>query len=118
VLGLPNNDPVKSDLLNAHQLVLTRALKVKGMTAVLTFTDSAGAAAKLQIPAGSVPKSGSSDVGVDLNAAWDGNTKLTLTATSDFYIAGELRTFDANGLAGPGSTIGPLVEGVKGLHLK
>jgi hypothetical protein len=116
VLGLPDTDPVKTDLLSSHQLVLSRALKVKGMTAVLEFTDSAGAAAKLQIPGGSIPKAG--NVGVDLNATWNGNTKLTLNAPADFYIAGELRTFDVNGLAGPGSEVGPLVKDAGTLRLK
>ena len=73
---------------------------------------------KLQIPAGSIPKAAGSDVGVDLNATWSGNTKLTLTAPADFYIAGELRTFDSNGLAGPSSKIGPQIEDTKKLHIR
>ena len=118
VLGLPDNDPVKTDLLASNQLVLSRALKVKGMTAVLEFSDTAGAAAKINIPAGPVPKAAGNGVGVDLDATWSGNTKLTLTAPADFYIAGELRTFSTSGLAGPGSTIGPQFQDISKLHMR
>jgi hypothetical protein len=115
---LETND-VKKDLLENHELVLSRALRVSGMKATLQFTNDAGAAAKLQIPNGSViSKSKDTSAPVELNVSWQGNTQLTLTAQSDFYIAGELRNYTATGLAGPAQEIGPVAPDVKSLHLK
>lgn len=117
VSGLPDSNSVKTDLQNPNQLVLSRALLVKGMTAVLEFKGSAGGTAKLSVPSGPVPKDANSNIGIDLSANWEGDTKLTLTATSAFYIAGELRHY-SGGLAGGSPVIGPLEPNAGKVHLK
>lgn len=112
VLGFPDSNPVKSDLLNEHQLVLSRALRVSGMSAVVEFTHDNGVNAKANIPNGPI-----AGAGLSLDATWTGDTKLTITAPADFYIAGELRTFSVNGLAGGSRDVGSVVD-PKGLYVK
>jgi len=113
VLGLPNTNTVKTDLIQGKQLVLTRALKVAGMTADLEFTSDIGPSVKLSIQNG--PLKG---VGVNFSAEWKSDTKLTITSTSDFYVAGELHTFSETGLAGGATEIGPLVPRVAKIKVR
>lgn len=110
ILSLPAGHPIRDALLSGGHLVLARALRVKGMQAELEFSESTGVDVKAKIPNGAIGLPAGS-TGVGLSAQWTGNTKLTLTAPSDFYIAGELRRFSETGLAGS-SEIGDLVTGV------
>ena len=109
ILHLPDGDAVKSDLLIGHDVVLSRALRVHGMTADLKFDSDVGTKLKGEAPnvVMGLP-SGSSTV--ELNGTWTSNTTLRLKAAQDFYIAGELRSFSVEGLAGPSEEIGPKVE--------
>jgi len=93
VIGLPDSNAVKQAISKEGHLVLARALRVKGMKAELEFATDVGADVKAKVP------DISGDKEVKLNGSWDGNTKLTLTATSDFFIAGELRRWSETGLA-------------------
>jgi hypothetical protein len=113
VLGLPDANSVKVDLLQGKQLVLTRALKVSGMTADLEFTSDIGPKVKLSMPNG--PLKG---IGVNFSAEWKSDTKLTISSTADFYVAGELRTFSQTGLAGGEANIGPLVPRVAKIKVR
>jgi len=112
VLGLSDDDSVKKDLLNNGHLVLSRALKIQGMTAELSFSTEIGGELKAKFP-----EIGPSDADVGLNGEWTGETKLVITCTSDFYIAGELREFRVTGLAAPSDDIGPKVENVDKLKV-
>jgi hypothetical protein len=53
VNGLPPDGPIRQDL-DSGQLVLSRALRVSGMKAVLTFDSAAGADVQVEVPEGTV----------------------------------------------------------------
>ncbi len=106
ILGLPDKDPVKDDLLRAGHLVLSRAIKVQGMEANLEFSSKVAPSVKASVPGGSI--------GGGLTATWTSDTKLTIKSDSSFFLAGELRQFSEEGgmaLAAP-REIGPLVTNV------
>lgn len=116
IRDLPDDNSVKRDLLTDHQPVLARALKVKGLTATLDFSSNVGPTVKAKFPFPHVP---SSQGGVNITGNWESDTKLTLTATSDFYIAGELRKYSPElGLSGPPTEIGELVTGVDEITIR
>jgi len=99
----PPANSIRSDLV-AGQLVLTRALKVKGMSATLEFSKDKAAALKINLPQNI---SGYTNSGINFSVGWESDSKLVLTSKSDFYIAGELRHYENNGLAS--DVIGSLV---------
>lgn len=103
VLSLPDSNQVKQDITRNGHLILARALRVKGMKAELEFSTDVGADVKAKVP------DVSGDKEIKLNGSWEGTTKLSVTAASDFYIAGELRRWSETGLAG--SEIGTLMTG-------
>lgn len=98
ISGLPSDSPIRSAILTKHDRILARALKVSGLKATLTFSSDVAPNIKASIPA----KIASGDnLGIDLTAEWKDDHTLQLTANDDAYIAGELRTYSAEGLAGP-----------------
>jgi len=111
VLDLSDDNIVKTDLLVNGHLVLSRALRVRGMHTELSFSSEIGGELKAKFPEINVI-AGPADAGVGLNGKWIGDTKLVIDSTSDFYIAGELREFLATGLAAPTDVIGPLEQNV------
>lgn len=76
-----------------RDFILTRALRVKGFSAILEFKDQVGSEVKAKFPtqAVSIPIPGQADVGLDLQ--WTDNTKLVIASNSEFYIAGDIRKF-------------------------
>ncbi len=111
ILSLSDDNIVKKDLLVNGHLVLSRALRVRGMHAELSFSSEIGGEIKAKYPE-IIIDSGPADAGVGLNGKWIGDTKLVIDSTSDFYIAGELREFLSTGLAAPSDVIGPIIQDV------
>jgi len=111
VLGLSDDNIVKKDLLNNGHLVMSRALRVQGMSAELSFSIEIGGELKAKFPEINIV-AGPADAGVGLNGEWISETKLVINSTSDFYIAGELREFLVTGLAAPSDVIGPIEQNV------
>jgi hypothetical protein len=67
---------------------------------------------------GSTAGTSTKGIGINFTALWQGTTHLTICATDPFYIAGELRTYSPNGLAGPHLEIGELVTGTEKWKVK
>jgi hypothetical protein len=85
---------LKSDLLAGRTLILSRALAAKGLKVTAVFEKSIGASVKAAL--GDGPRTfRAGKVSAVVNLAWEGTTKLVLTAPSDVYIAGQLRRFGA-----------------------
>jgi hypothetical protein len=94
---------IKADMTPANmRLVMQRALWVNGLSADLEFDSSTGVDVKGKVKEGPLAVS---ELGFNANAKWTGNTKLTLTSTEGFYIAGEMVAF-SGGFAGPGKVFG------------
>jgi len=110
VISLNDSSTVKKDITQNGHLVLSRALSVKGMKAELEFSSSVGADVKAKVP------NVTGDKGIAVTSAWDGTTKLTISAPTDFYIAGELRKWEAGGLAA--NEIGPQIKGVASIVVR
>lgn len=93
----PGAQTVRNDLLfigeGNRDFILTRALRVKGFSAILEFKDQVGTEVRAKFPtqAISIPIPGEVEVGLGLS--WTDNTKLIITSDSEFYIAGDLRKF-------------------------
>jgi len=111
ILDLSDDHSVKRDLLINGHLVLSRALRVRGMHAELSFSSKIGGEIKTKFPEIDVA-AGLANAGIGLKGQWIGDTKLVLDSTSDFYIAGELRKFLATGLATRSDVIGPIEQNV------
>jgi len=109
VIALPATHTVRKDLEAGH-LVLSRALRVKGLKAELEFSSDVGADVKAAVPS----VSGAKDI--KLGGAWDGTTKLTISAASDFFIAGELREW--KGGLSAADEVGPPVRNAGSLIYK
>lgn len=107
--NLPDSHQVKQDIQKNGHLVLSRALQVKGLKAELEFASDVGADVKAKVP----NVSGEKDI--KLGGAWEGTTKLTITSSSDFFIAGELRKWEEGGLAA--SEIGTLILNVANIKV-
>jgi hypothetical protein len=101
--SLPGASGAQKDLFTGQMLVLYRALRVSGYAVALQFssTDAANLQAKY-----SGPQLGGA-LSAGLNATWGSNGKLTLSASSDFYIAGQLVKYTAGGFAEQGDAIAP-----------
>jgi hypothetical protein len=91
----------RTDLLVGDKFVLTRALIVKGFSATLDFSRETAAALKAKYNGPLAGTAGSAGGGI--NASWSGETKLTITSNSDFYIAGEFQRYKPTGLSATGS---------------
>jgi len=109
ILDLSDDHAVKNDLLESGHLVLSRALRVRGMYAELDFSSEIGGKIQADFPEISISE-GPANVGI--GGQWVGKTKLILKASSDFYIAGELRNFLATGLAASSEELGPIEQNV------
>lgn len=106
---LPVTDSTKADLLARKRVVLARALRVKDFVAELEFDTAVGGSVNAKVPDGIIPLAGAGNAKASLDAHWQGNTKLVLTAPAEFYIAGELRYLTKEGLEAGSSVIGPIV---------
>jgi hypothetical protein len=89
---LPNDHPVRNALSARGNLVLSRALRIRHMTAELIFSHSIGNALKKKFPE-FVFSPKTDEVGIKLTGQWNSDSRLIISAASDFYIAGELRAF-------------------------
>ncbi|MBL9166271.1 MAG: hypothetical protein JNN07_00870 [Verrucomicrobiales bacterium] len=111
---LDPNGQIRSDLGPGEHLVLTRALRVKGMSAELEFSKDAAVEVKATLPQNI---GGLAGTGVNLAAEWQSDTKLKLTSTTDFFIAGELHRYRFGGLASVPKLLGEKVEDADKLHV-
>jgi hypothetical protein len=94
---------LKADLLDGRDLIVSRAFAVKGIKVTALYERSSGASAKAAV--GDGPRTFiDGKVTAVVNLAWDGTTKLVITAPSEAYIAGQFRKFGPGGsLAGDGT---------------
>lgn len=97
VNALPHDSMAYKEMKAGHRLVITRALRISGFSATMTFksSDVAGLKATYDGPLGAGV---TGKLNGSLNASWSSDGKLTLTAANDFYIAGELRPYSQTGL--------------------
>lgn len=101
--SLPTESRIRQDLNRPDRLVITRALKVKGITADLEFTS--GDALALQ---GKYNDQAPVRVGdVTFNASWTGSgrTTLHLESPAESYLAGELSSYRSIGFSGSTSRL-------------
>jgi hypothetical protein len=93
----------RRDLLDGRDLIVSRAFVVKGIKITALYERSSGASAKAAV--GDGPRTFiDGKVTAVVNLAWDGTTKLVITAPSEAYIAGQFRKFGPGGsLAGDGT---------------
>ena len=83
---------LKADLLGGRYLIVSRALAAKGIKITARFDRSVGASAKAAL--GDGPRTFTQGkVTAMVNLAWEGTTKLVITAPSEVYIAGQFRRF-------------------------
>lgn len=101
VKNVAKDSDAGKDLMTGTRRVLTRAFKVSGFTAKITFDSSNAVSAKAKIPAGAVLPGG---IGGGLTASWSEGGELTLTSSGDFYIAGELQEYKPTGFSGANVT--------------
>jgi hypothetical protein len=108
VKNLPDDHPVKLRM-EQGDMVLARALRVRGLEATIKFEGKAAPTVRASIPA-VIPAGTAKDV--SLAATWTDDSTLVIKSSADFYIAGELRKYSKGGLASAGGEpdIGPLVE--------
>jgi hypothetical protein len=83
---------LRANLLGGRYLVVSRALAAKGIKITAQFDRSIGAGARVAL--GDGPRTlRQGKVTAIVNLAWEGTTKLVITAPSDVYIAGQFRKF-------------------------
>jgi hypothetical protein len=87
---------LKGHLLGGQYLIVSRALAAKGIKITARFDRAIGASAKAAL--GDGPRTlTQGKVTAIVNLAWEGTTKLVITAPGEVYIAGQFRKFASGG---------------------
>ncbi len=113
-------NPIRKALMGGQLFVMTRALRVKGFSVTLHF-DSSDVAVLKDRYNGPIKGAVTGNVGGTITATWSPSGDLTLTASDDFYVAGELSPYkraapgvNEPSLAGMPISIGPLPADKRG----
>jgi len=113
--GLANQQALLNDITNG-QPIIEKALLVSGLSATIEFATDLSADVKASL-SGGLAGSTNSDIG--FSAQWQSDNKIVIAATGNFYIAGELHTWDnkGGGLAAA-DYMGPIVKDAGKLEFK
>lgn len=97
-----NDAGLKTDLLAGRYLIVSRALAARGIKVTALYDRSIGAGVKAALGDGR-RNLVQGRVTAAVNLAWDGTTKLVITAPTEVYIAGQFRKFGSGGSPGDGT---------------
>jgi hypothetical protein len=95
---------LKTDLLAGRYLIVSRALAAKGIKVTALYDRSTGAGVKAALGDGQRSLVHGKVTAV-VNLAWEGTTKLVITAPSEVYIAGQFRKFGSGRSASGDGTV-------------
>lgn len=95
--ALPGDNAYRNNLLKPDYVVATKAFRVSGFSATVTFESAVEPAFKAKYT-GNVGALGSA--GVNFSATWKSDTQLELSAQSDFIIASEISRYVGTGFQG------------------
>jgi hypothetical protein len=99
---------LKTDLLGGRYLIVSRALVARGIKITARFDRVTGASAKAALGEGTRTFA-QGKVTAIVNLAWEGTTKLVITAPTEVYIAGQFRRF-VSGRSPSGASVDEMVE--------
>lgn len=104
VKDLDESNLYKQDISRSDRFVIGKALRVSGMVAELEFSSDVAAELNPKYK-GPIAELGTGEVALEVATKWTSNTTLRIESKADFYLAGELYTYDDTGFAGPGDLL-------------
>lgn len=87
------------DLSQPDRFVVGKALRVRGITAELSFDATRIGTLKAKYPALAIAPGATADLGGGVSASWSNQTTLKMQSGGDFYIAVQLYPWSETGLA-------------------
>jgi hypothetical protein len=99
IMTLPESNTLRRDLLRNDRLVMTKAIRVRGLQAKINLSESSSARLKSKFPTGSVI---ANELGASLKVEWTGESQLTLSTddSKPIYIAASFSRYVSGQLIG------------------